>query len=80
MSSFFTFAQSRIAPRTNERSKAEGRALFFDAETGMGAGEVPLVLFKLHVRCMLFSLDSQAIHLYCNAYFGSRYTRYRSIS
>ena len=37
---------------------------FFDAETGMGAGEVPLVLFKLHVRCMLFSLDSQAIHLY----------------
>ena len=50
---------------------------FLDAETGMGAGEVPLVLFKLHVRCMLFSLDSQAIHLYCNAYFGSRYTRYR---
>ena len=39
----------------------------FNAETGMGAGEVPLVLFKLHVRCMLFSLDSQAIHLYCNA-------------
>ena len=40
---------------------------FLDAETGMGAGEVPLVLFKLHVWCMLFSLDSQAIHLYCNA-------------
>ena len=50
---------------------------FLDAETGMGAGEAPLVLFMLHVRCMLFSLDSQAIHLYVYAYFGSRYTRYR---
>ena len=51
MSSLETLRSRELRREQKSEGLRQAGHFLFDAETGMGAGEVPLVLFMLHVHC-----------------------------